>query len=227
MIATYNEAAFEKMAQSIKLAAMVDELVEIACETKEAALVMGFADALTAEHEQMLKEAFGWADVKGAVGAAGSALKGGAQKAVGAVQNMGAGGAARRMAAAGQQHDVLQNMTKPTAFRAAPTAAQAQAAMPAMQRGIDPSAARMGAKYQPQQVAKGLEAQDLARSHADIAASTPRPVSPGQVRYNPQDVTGGGVTVPVRRFTPPPAAIPAMGTVHQLPRPIPAMREAA
>jgi phosphoglycerate-specific signal transduction histidine kinase len=61
----YNEAVFEKVAEAIKLSAMVDELVNIACMTKEAMILVDFADCLTSEHEQMLKEAFGWADVKG------------------------------------------------------------------------------------------------------------------------------------------------------------------
>lgn len=258
---TYNEAVFEKMAGAVKLAAMVDELVGIACMTKEAAILYDFVDYITPEHEQMLKEAFGWQDVKGALSGAGQALKGGAQKAMGAVQsaaqNFGAAGAARRMAAAGQQHDVLQNLTKPSALKAAPTAAAAQAAMPAMRHGIDPRVASQSyqaARYNPSHVQQGLVSQDLARSHADIMASSPRPVPAGQVRYNPMDISnkqvgaappvmgpaqsgaamGGAMhTPPPFRGLPPQRGIPAMGggggqvLPFRQPQAIPAMQQAA
>jgi hypothetical protein len=233
------EAAFEKVAMEIKLAAMVDELVGIACMTKEAMILVDFVDYLTPQHEEMLKEAFGVADIKGALQGAGQAIAGGARKAVGAVQgagqsamnavkNMGAGGAAMRMQAAGAAHDLDKMHFGGNQFGAAPTAMQAQAAMPAMKHTIDPRGARPRPAYNPQQVSQGLLQQDLARSRADILASSPSPVPAGQVRYNPLDISAARVGAVAPRVAPPTSLpVPAGAGVSRLPtgrtQPIPGM----
>lgn len=240
--ATFNEEAFVKMATSVKMAAFVDELVKIASETGEMQLLEGIIDQLTPAQEEFLKQA-GFGDWLGAakkgLQGAGTAIAGGAQKAMGAVQNMGAGGAAKRMQAAGAAHD-LDKMHFGGGQLRAPAPGAAAAAMPQMKASIDPSLARGGSRnpgFNPQQVSKGLVAQDLQRSAADIKASTPRAVPAGQPRFNPLDVSAASIAgprpaAPAGMFMPPPrpaAAIPAMGTVHQLPQrnAIPAMRMAA
>lgn len=97
----------------VKMAAFVDELVKIAIATNHPELIDGVYDALTGDQLLLLKQA-GLLD---RIGAGAGAL---ASKAKGAIQSLGEGGAARRMAAAGKEHDVLKNMMAPSTMRSSP-----------------------------------------------------------------------------------------------------------
>lgn len=220
------EAAFEKVAMEIKLAGMVDELVGIACMTKEAMILEEFVDYLTPAHEQMLKEAFGWADVKGALGGAGKALAGGAQKAMGAVQgagqqvagavkNMGAGGAATRMRAAGAAHETDKAFLRGgQGFHGKASDMRPSAPEHWSDAGLNVGAS--GAhRYNPKEV----EGWKLQQSAAELNASWPGHAnvgSSGAQRYNPIAVSSqrNGLQLGSGGRALNPAAMPVPANLH-------------
>jgi len=144
---------------SIAQAAFVDELVKIAAEMRDFWPVEAVVDHITPEHEELLKQA-GLGDIL-------NRAKGIGSSAVGAIRNLGAGGAARRMQAAGQMHD-LQRLTAPTAYKATPSV------MAPMQLKDGPTIGKRVA-YDPARVSF---ARDLARERADIEQSAAKAITP-------------------------------------------------
>jgi hypothetical protein len=196
----------------VKVAAFVDELVKIAVATGDTFGLEEIVPYLNSEQENLLKQAGmgNWLSAaKAGAGRVGSALAGAGQKAVGAIQGMGAGGAQARMMAAGAEHEGAKALMRNSqGFHGVAGAMKA----PAPATWADKAMAMGGSKgpvYNPQAVQKGLMAQDLAQSHAGIAAATPRAVPAGQVRYNPLDVSRAAIPNTA------PRAIPAMGPVHE------------
>lgn len=183
----------EKFA-SIAHASFVDNLVKIAADTGDFWPVESVIEHLTPEHEELLKQA-GLTDI---LRAAKSGIQGAGRSISSAVGNMGAGGAAKRMQAAGKEHEALKAIMAPSQFRATP------AAMAPMALKEGPQLAKRVA-YNPAQVQKGLVGQELAKDRAAIMASAPSAVPAGQPRYNPLDIAHArAVSTP--QVAPPPAA---------------------
>jgi len=196
----------------VKMAAFVDELVKIAVANDTPEVLAGVYDALTGDHLLLLKQAGLLDRIRAGAGTVAS-------KAKDVVQRVGEGGVARRMAAAGHEHDVMKNMLAPSTMRSSPIGPTTHrgsglpkpfavseegaplAMLPKMKDKIVRDAPKVS--YNPAAVQRGLVEQDLARSHAGIMASAPSAVPAGQVRYNPLDVSRA------RAMSAGPAAAPA------------------